>query len=742
MKKLVVLFTLSLFFANGAICQTEIDPYGELANGVSLNYLPHEFQKDPDIAMLAVELNGITELNYVSKSLLGNRDFFLYSLLPVTEDLGLIKFIPDSMLNNDSFFEELIYNIYSERMLIEAFRQTSDEFKRNSLIPIESMNFSESVFLNEMLPYYSCNGQALISIFQRQQLNYQITPNKNTEQINTQTKKDIEQGMTFRFHYQQMIGEKRYQYAKEFTICDSLQQSKEFLKSFYEAAGSEYFQYASEELKNDKDFISKLIKGDVFYLEQANPKIRSDREIIIQAVQLHGYALQFSSEELQSEYEIVKLAVLSDPLSIQFASSELRNNKELLKLAMDSDIAALQYAGPILQNDKEIMSVANLSKALDHKRPSNFISKILPNYSCNETALLLFASKKPKDLFFCLSCSICESLIKDENFLIKFFENLPENDQTIDNLLQQLDVKILSNPKLFDVLRLDKYPNNYKYADKSLQKNRDFVLKHVKTNSEIIYLAPHVFQEDKETLSAALIQDGLSLKLANKTLSKDVETVKLALANNGLALKYASKDLRNNFELVKQAVSQDGNALAYASSELKKNTELVSIASSKNPESLLFLNSKLKNDRTFMLELTTKNPCCLFFLKEEFQNDFEFQKHRESILHLTWEGQSNPMEKSTLAHGKIGVEADSKLSNPSKITGRIVKYKIDINGIPFQYGNEFSRSLDYSSQVELERSIKSGDEVKIHSATIIATYNKEWGHQLELVLSPLTITVK
>ena len=107
MKKLVVLFTLSLFFAHGAICQTEIDPYGELANGVSLNYLPHEFQKDPDIAMLAVELNGITELNYVSKSLLGNRDFFLYSLLPVTEDLGLIKFIPDSMLNNDSFFEEL-----------------------------------------------------------------------------------------------------------------------------------------------------------------------------------------------------------------------------------------------------------------------------------------------------------------------------------------------------------------------------------------------------------------------------------------------------------------------------------------------------------------------------------------------------------------------------------------------------------------------------------------------------------
>jgi hypothetical protein len=742
MKKFVILFTLSLFFACGMIGQTEKDPYGELENGVSLNYLPHEFQKDPDIAMLAVELNGITELNYVSKSLLGNRDFFLYSLLPVTEDLGLIKFIPDSMLNNDSFFEELIYNIYSERMLIEAFRQTSDEFKRNSLIPIQSMDFSESVFLNEMLPYYSCNGQALISMFQKQQLYFQLTPSKNTEQIDTQTKKDVDQGLKFRFNYQQMRGEKSYNYVKEFTICDSLQQSKEFLKGFFEAAGSEYFQYASEELKNDKDFVLNVINSDVYYLEHASPKIRSDREIIIRAVQLDGYALQLASEELRSDTEIVKLAILSQPLSIQFAGSDLRNNKELLKLAMDSDIAAIQYAGPILQNDKEIMSIANLSKALDHKRPSNFISKILPNYSCNETALLLFASKKPQDLLFCLSCSICESVVKDENFLIKFFANLPENDRTIDNLLQQLDVKILSNPKLFDVLRLDKYPNNYKYADKSLQKNRDFVLKHVKTNSEIIYLAPHVFQEDKEILSAALIQDGLSLKLANKTLSKDVETVKLALANNGLALKYASKDLRNNFEIVKQAVNQDGNALAYASSELKKNKELVSIASSRNPESMLFLNSKLKNDRLFMLELTTKNPCCLFFLKEEFQNDLDFQKHRESILHLTWEGQNSPMERSTLAHGKIGVEADSTLSNPSKASGRIVKYKIDINGMPFQYGNEFSRSLDYSSQVELERAIKSGDEVKIHSATIIATYNKEWGHQMQLVLSPLTLTVK
>jgi hypothetical protein len=42
MKKLVILFTLSLFFAGGAICQTEKDPFGELENGVSLNYLPQE----------------------------------------------------------------------------------------------------------------------------------------------------------------------------------------------------------------------------------------------------------------------------------------------------------------------------------------------------------------------------------------------------------------------------------------------------------------------------------------------------------------------------------------------------------------------------------------------------------------------------------------------------------------------------------------------------------------------------
>jgi len=742
MKKFVILFTLSLFFAYGMIGQTEIDPYGELENGVTLNYLPHEFQKDPDIVMFAIELNGITELNYVSKALLGNRDFFLYSLLPVTENSDVIKFIPDSMLNNDSFFEELIYMIYSESMLIEAYKQTSDEFKRNSLIPIQSIYFSESVFLNEMLPFYSCNGQALLSMFQRQDLNYQLIPSNNSEKLGTQIKNDVDSELNFRFEYQQMRGEKTFSMIKDFTICDSLQQSKEFLKGFFEAAGSDYFQYASEELKNDKDFVLNLIKRDVYYLDHASPKIRSDREIIILAVQLDGYALQFSSEELRSDNEIVKLAILSEPLAIQFASSDLRNNKELLKLAMDSDIAAIQWAGPILQNDKEIMSIANLSKALDHKRPSNFISKILPNYSCNETALLLFARKKPQDLLFCLSCSICESLVNDENFLIKFFENLPENDQTRDNLLQQLDVKIFSNPKLFDVIRLDKFPNNFKYADKSLQNNRDFVLKSVKTNSEIIYLVSHAFQEDKEILRTAVIQDGLALKLANKTLSKDVETVRLAIVNNGLALKYASGELRKNFEIVKQAVSQDGNSLAYASSKLKKNKELVSIASSKNPESMLFLNSNLKNDRLFMLELTTKNPCCLFFLKEEFQNDFEFQKLGASIFHLTYEGANNVISNYSLASGKIGIQADTSFANSSKLAGNILQYKIDINGKPYKNGSALNTSMDYFSRSELEKSLKSGDQVIIHSVIIEATYDGDKKHQTRLIPPPLTLTVK
>ncbi len=707
MKKLVFLFTLAFFFTSGAICQTEIDPYGVIEQGYSINTLPHKYQKDPSVALFAIENFGLSELNYVSSSLLGNRDFIL-ELWSSYDDEKLLEFIPDSMLNNDGFFENLIYNAPSESMPIEAYKLTSDEFKRISLVPLQLLDFIGLYrFSKEVLPYYSCNAPVLLSLMSNYgEIKEQLLPSKKLD------------------------------------ICDSLKQNKEFMRELFAEAGSENFRYASDELKSDREFVLSQVKNNVSYLNEVNPQLLSDREIITRAIESTGSALRYAGEELKKDKILVQRAIESYPLAFQFASPDLRNDKELLKLAIDRDVSAIQYAGPSLLNDPEIMTFELLSEALNDNRADEFILKILPFYSCNESALLLFGSNKPQYLLFCMSCAICESLLNDENFLIKFFEKLPENDQTRDDLLKQLDSKILSNPKLFDVNHLDKYPDNFKYADKSLQHNRDFVLKHVKTNPRIIYLAPRIFQEDKEILSAALVQDGLALQLGTKTLKSDIEIVRLAVDNNSFALKYASEDIKNNFELVKQAVNQDGNTLEHVSNNLRKNKEIISTAFSNRIESVLFIDSKLLNDRTFMLELASKNPYTLFFLKDDFQNDLDFQKLGASIFNLTSEDANNIVSNYSLASGKIGIKPNTSYANSSKLSGKILQYKIDINGKPYLNGKALNTSMDYDSRRELENTLKSGDQVIIHSVIIHAIYDGDKKHQTQLVPSPLTLTVK
>jgi hypothetical protein len=593
-------------------------------------------------------------------------------------------------------------------MLIEAYRQTSDKFKRNSLVPLQLIDFiGTDKFSQEILPFYSCNAHVLLWLMiNNGEIKEQLLPSKKLD------------------------------------ICDSLKQNKEFMRELFAAAGSKNFRYASDELKSDREFVLSQVKNDVYYLNEVNPQLLSDREIITRAVERLGEALKYASDELRNDRELVSRAVKSDPLAFRFASPELKRDKELLKLSLTRDISAIQYADPLLLNDPEIMTLELLSEALDDNRAHEFILKILPFYRCNESALILFASKKPNYLRFCLSCAICDSLLNDENFMIKFFEKLPEDDQTRDDLLKQLDSKILSNPKLFDVNHLEKYASAFEYADKVLKNNRDFVLKHVKSNSDIIYLAPRSFQEDKEILKEAVIKNGFALAVAGKKLSNDPEIVNLAITKNGSSLAYASKDLRNDFGIVKKAVNQYGPALLYASSNLRKNKEIVSIACSTYAESILFADSKLRNERTYMLEMATKNPCCIFFLKDDFQNDLDFQKLGAPIFHLTYEGTNNVISNYSLASGKIGIQADTSFANSSKLAGNILQYKIDINGKPYKNGSALNTSTDYFSRSELEKSLKSGDQVIIHSVIIEATYDGDKKHQIELMPLPLTLTVK
>ena len=73
------------------------------------------------------------------------------------------------------------------------------------------------------------------------------------------------------------------------------------------------------------------------------------------AVSKYGYNLQYASDELKNDKEVVLASVNKDGDALEFASDELKNDKEVVLAALNKYVSPLQYASEELKNDKNII---------------------------------------------------------------------------------------------------------------------------------------------------------------------------------------------------------------------------------------------------------------------------------------------------------------------------------------------------------------------------------------------------
>ena len=90
------------------------------------------------------------------------------------------------------------------------------------------------------------------------------------------------------------------------------------------------FQYASDELKADKEVVMALVSNDEDILEYASDELKADKEVVMAAINYDGSALQFAADELKADKEVVMAAVGNaravnyDYPVLKFAADELR----------------------------------------------------------------------------------------------------------------------------------------------------------------------------------------------------------------------------------------------------------------------------------------------------------------------------------------------------------------------------------------------------------------------------------
>ena len=81
-------------------------------------------------------------------------------------------------------------------------------------------------------------------------------------------------------------------------------------------------QYASDELKDDKEIVLASIKNERFTLFNASERLQNDKEIVMEVVEREGLLIFDMSDELRKDKEIITIAIKSIERDIRNALIE------------------------------------------------------------------------------------------------------------------------------------------------------------------------------------------------------------------------------------------------------------------------------------------------------------------------------------------------------------------------------------------------------------------------------------
>lgn len=146
-------------------------------------------------------------------------------------------------------------------------------------------------------------------------------------------------------------------------------------------SNANFFQFASLELRDNKEFVLYLIRNfDSYYRDRYSERLdkmelnKKERALLdLSACKEQGdqflSIIKFASERLQDDEDIVREAYKYDHDSLRYASDRLRNNKEFI-LSLGQCLPPRNTLGKTLREDEEFLTYA------ENLYEENFIASI------------------------------------------------------------------------------------------------------------------------------------------------------------------------------------------------------------------------------------------------------------------------------------------------------------------------------------------------------------------------------
>ena len=203
---------------------------------------------------------------------------------------------------------------------------------------------------------------------------------------------------------------------------DELKNNKNFILEFLRkvpSRGDSIVPYIGKELYSDYDFMKQLIEIKPSAVKSLGAALKENRELWIMAIENDDYVLEDLPKPLTEDIDLCKRAINKNGINIRYFSPAIRKNRELAIEAIKKNGSALGYVDPSLglSDDIDIVMMAISTNCYSIKYASERLQK-------NED-VALFAVKTN-----CSSIDVLhKSLLSNKKFILKAMMMLDKSDR-------------------------------------------------------------------------------------------------------------------------------------------------------------------------------------------------------------------------------------------------------------------------------------------------------------------------
>ncbi|EFC46582.1 predicted protein [Naegleria gruberi] len=542
------------------------------------NYASEELKTDKEILEFLIGRDGCY-FEYAPESWKNSRDF-------------VVKAIRNSMSNISDF---LGYSLKEDRDLILEYvrrigsiEEIPQEYKQDRDIVLEAVQLD-----GNNLKYASHSLQQdreLLIVAVRNGLSLR---NINESELDREI---VYEACRYDTHPLKYVPE---EYRDEEEIVQAI--------AFSENASS--FEYVSERLRNNIDFIRKLTRINGYLIQYIPKYLRNDREIALNAIR-HG--CNYLSEDLQNDKELILTGLKYSASCYRYASGEMKSDGEVLEALRKWLPPHLNIPFPL---NKEMAAIALSIKSLNEFdytfRDDRQFALLAVNarmmnlmYVSNRLRLdrtfILEIEPKQFDILF-----IPITLREDREIALK---SLELNGRSIMYLSNELKHEFKNDREIMlKAIKSDAIA--FLFASEELQHEEEFILECAGVNGKVLQYVPHKFAYNRNVVLKCVQNHEEALQYASNKFLGDKECVMYA-SGQGKSFNsfcYASFDMRNDPEIVLKAVQSDVTSLKLASYEIISDEDFIEKAMDINIEALCYAHYSLRYNTEFLKRMNKNN---------------------------------------------------------------------------------------------------------------------------------------